>query len=303
MDLSASAGPISEPISTRPYGCQNDRVGDLDAKGPWPIQRFVTDAIARAVFGLMFESSTEALFIADRQSGRVVSANVRVAELLARDIGEVLGRTVDQLTFEPRDLGYDGCYEEVALRRGDDYPVFVTLTVSHIMDRELGDLTAFSARDTTERRTLENELVAKHSALFQTHAELEAAYKELRETQRELENRNREIAMLAWRAAVGELVAGIAHHLNNPLGALQSTTRHMTDKVAKLPPEHRVDLERLLGRVTKIAYRIESNVNAIVKASRSATAAGPAPELPPELDSVFETLSKRLDDIPTKDPS
>lgn len=265
----------------------------------------MTDAIARAVFGLMFESSTEALFIADRQTGRVVSANVRVAELLARDVGEVLGRTVDQLTFEPRDLGYDGCYEEVSLRRGDDYPVYVTLTVSHIEDPEFGDLTAFSARDTTERNNLERELVAKHSALFQAHAELDKAYRELRETQRELENRNREIAMLAWRAAVGELVAGVAHHLNNPVGALQSTTRSLAAKVALLPEAQRPDLERLLGRISKISLRIESNVNAIVKASRSTTPAGPtsAEELPHELGTALETLSKRLDDIPTKDPS
>jgi signal transduction histidine kinase len=263
----------------------------------------VSDAIARAVFGLMYESSTEALFIVDRPTMKVVSANVRVAELLARDVGDVIGKTVEELAFEVRDLSYDGTYEEVALRRGDDYPVFVTLMVSHIEDPQHGDLTAFTARDTTERRNLERELVAKHSALFAAHADLEAAYKQLRETQNELENRNREIAMLAWRAAVGELVAGIAHHLNNPLGALQSTTRHMTEKVSKLPPEHRGDLDRLLGRVTKIALRIESNVNAIVKASRSATAAGAPPELPPELDGVFETLSQRLDDIPTKDPS
>jgi signal transduction histidine kinase len=263
----------------------------------------VTDAIARAVFGLMFESSTEALFIVDRVTGTVVSANVRVAELLARDIGEVLGRRVDQLTFEPRDLSYDGCYEEVAFRRGDDYPVFVTLTVSHIQGTEHGDLTAFAARDTTERRTLENELVAKHSALFAAHADLEAAYKQLRETQHELESRNREIAMLAWRAAVGELVAGIAHHLNNPVGALQSTTRHMLDRIAQLPAEHRADLERLTSRISKIALRIESNVNAIVKASRSATSDPRPTELPRELDSVIETLTKRLDDIPTKDPS
>lgn len=251
----------------------------------------------------MYESSAEALFIVDRSTQRIVSANVRVAELLARDVGEVIGKTVEQLVFEARDISYDGTYEEVGLRRGDDYPVFVTLTVSHIKHPTHGDLTAFTARDTTERRSLERELVAKHSALFAAHHDLEAAYKELRETQKELETRNREIAMLAWRAAVGELVAGIAHHLNNPLGALQSTTRHMSDKVSKLPPEHRADLDRLLDRVTKIALRIESNVNAIVKASRSATAAGPQPELPRELDSVFETLSKRLDDIPTKDPS
>jgi C4-dicarboxylate-specific signal transduction histidine kinase len=254
------------------------------------------------VFGLMFETSTEALFIVDRSHDRIVSANVRVAELLARDVGEVVGCTLDQIMFEVRDISYDGRYEEVALRRGDDYPVFVTLTVAHVNDEHGRELIAFTARDTTERRLLERELVAKHSALFAAHADLEAAYTELRETQRELENRNREIALLAWRAGVGELVAGIAHHLNNPLGALQSTTRFMNEHVARLPPEHRGDLERLVARITKISTRIESNVNAIVKASRSATA-GQTPELPPELATVFEALSKRLDDIPTKDPS
>jgi signal transduction histidine kinase len=109
--------------------------------------------------------------------------------------------------------------------------------------------------------------------------------------------------MLAWRAAVGELVAGIAHHLNNPVGALQSTTRTMSARIAKLPAEQRADLEQLTTRITKIALRIESNVNAIVKASRSATSDSPPAELPRELDSVIEALTKRLDDIPTKDPS
>jgi signal transduction histidine kinase len=259
--------------------------------------------IAHSVFGLMFETSTEALFIVDNTSGRIVSANVRVAELLALDIGQVIGSTFDQIALEPRDVSFDGRYEEVALRRGDDYPAFVTLTVAHIQVEGLGDYTAFTARDTTERRMLERELVAKHSALFQAHHDLEVAYTKLRDAQLELENRNREIAMLAWRAAVGELVAGIAHHLNNPLGALLSTTRHLGDRIAKLPDEQRADLERLLVRITKVAVRIESNVNAIVKASRSATGATVKPELPPELSTVFETLSNRLDDIPTKDPS
>jgi signal transduction histidine kinase len=152
---------------------------------------------------------------------------------------------------------------------------------------------------------LEGELVAKHSALFSAHAELDAACTQLRDTKTVLEARNREIAMLAWRAAVGELVAGIAHHLNNPLGALASTTRFMTDCVSRVAEPERTELERLLGRITKIAIRIESNVNDIVRASRSATATAgdPMTELPPELSAVFDTLSRRLDDIPTKDPS
>lgn len=250
----------------------------------------------------MYESSAEALFIVDRSTKRIVSANVRVAELLARDIGDVLGKTFEQLVIEARDISYDGTYEEVGLRRGDDYPVFVTLTVSHIDDPTHGDLTAFTARDTTERRSLERELVAKHSALFAAHADLEAAYKELRSTQKELETRNREIAMLAWRAAMGELVAGIAHHLNNPVGALASTVRRLTTIAASVPIEQRGDFERLLGRVAQITRRIESNVAAIVQASRvNATTDTGKPELPPELASVLSTFSEKLDDIPTKE--
>lgn len=260
----------------------------------------MADAIARAVFGLMFETSTEALLIVERDTGVIVSANVGVAELLSRDHMEILGVRFSTIQFEPRDVTSAGQYEEVALRRGDDYPVFVTLSVAHVDVPGHGAYTALAARDTTERRQLEREVAAKHSALFAAHAELDAACTQLRDTKSVLESRNREIAMLAWRAAVGELVAGIAHHLNNPLGALASTTRYMADRVSHIPPEHRAELDRLLARVQRIAARIESNVNDIVKASRTATA-GHEPELPPELTSVFETLSKRLDDIPVKD--
>ena len=99
-------------------------------------------AIAHAVFGLMFETSTEALFIVDNASGRIVSANVRVADLLALEVGQVIGSTFDQIALEPRDVSFDGRYEEVALRRGDDYPAFVTLTVAHINVDGLGFVTA-----------------------------------------------------------------------------------------------------------------------------------------------------------------
>jgi signal transduction histidine kinase len=260
----------------------------------------VTDEIARAVFGRMFETSTEALFLVDRHHGRIVSANLQVAELLAREPGEVVGMAFAQLAFEARDVSSAGQYEEVALRRGDHYPIFVTLSVVHVDDPTYGAFTAYAARDTTDRRLLERELVAKHTALTVAHAELDAACTQLRDTKSVLEARNREIALLAWRAAVGELVAGIAHHLNNPLGALASTTRHLQERIATLPADARAEIDRLIVRITKIARRIESNVNDIVKASRATTATQEA-DLPPELITVFATLSQRLDDIPTKD--
>jgi signal transduction histidine kinase len=263
----------------------------------------VADPVAHAVFGLLFETSQDALFILSRDDQRILSANVCLADLLAVDHASLVGRTLDELVFETgRDLSRPGQYEEVSLRRGDDYPVFVTLNVSFVDDEHHGALVACMARDTTERRLLERELFAKHSALVSAHVDLEAAYRQLRDTKLQLEDRNREIALLAWRAAVGELVAGIAHQLNNPVGALSSTIRHMGTLAAKLPAEPRGDLERLLARVAKIATRIESNVNAIVRASHSAIAGSEQRlELPHELAAVLSTFAESLDDIPTKE--
>jgi signal transduction histidine kinase len=265
----------------------------------------VADRIAREVFGLLFETSSEAVFVVDRTTQRIVSANLRAAELLHRDVNSLIGVSLGELVVDiDRDLATPGHYEEVALRGGDGYPVHVELTVAHVRTADAGDLTALTARDASERQLLERELVAKHTALYTAHAELERAHAELGDAKRELEARNQQIALLAWRAAMGELVSGIAHHLNNPVGALASTLRRMAAGVAELPEGQRGELDRLLTRVTGLTRRIESNVAAIVQASRNAArAGGSGPELPPELAPALSAFAEKLEDIPTKDKS
>lgn len=264
----------------------------------------MTDGIATAVFGLLFETSPDAALIVQRSSELVVSANVRAADMFARHVDELIGVPFRELMLEEdRDLGTPGRYDDVALRRSDDFPVYVTLQVAHVSTASHGELAAYMARDTSERRILESEVIAKHTALFVAHAELERAHAQLADSKVELENRNREIAMLAWRAAMGELVAGIAHHLNNPVGALASTVRRLSSIAATVPGSARVDFERLLARVAQISRRIESNVAAIIQATRSNAIDGPTgqPELPPELAGVLDAFAEKLDDIPTKE--
>jgi len=265
----------------------------------------VADKIAREVFGLLFESSTEPVFIVDRETRRIVSANVRATELFALEIDALVGAALTDIAMDPeRELIAPGHYEDVELKRGDGYPIYVELNVVHVSMPERGELVAYVARDTSERHLLERELVAKHSALFTAYADLERAHAQLSETKRELEIRNHEIAMLAWRAAMGELVAGIAHHLNNPVGALASTLRRLTVVAAGVPIEQRGELERLLARIASIARRIENNVAAIVHASKSNAEGGGSPrELPPELANVLSSFSEQLDEIPAKEPS
>jgi signal transduction histidine kinase len=264
----------------------------------------VADRIAREVFGLLFETSAEAVFVVDRASQLIVSANVRAAEMLSREVDSVVGLAFAQVIYDSdRMLDAPGRYEDVALRGSDDYPVYVELAVTHV-DVDGRALTAYTARDTSERRLLERELVAKHTALYTAHADLERAHAQLSDTKRELEVRNHEIALLAWRAAMGELVAGIAHHLNNPVGALASTLRRLSGQLAAVPDGQRAEVDRLLARAGQITRRIESNVAAIVHATRSdCAAAARGIEVPPELAGVLSTFSEALEEIPTKDRS
>ncbi len=262
--------------------------------------------IAEEVFGLLFENSPDAAFVVERTHWRVVSANLVAVDMFARDADELVGMSLADLSYDPeRDLTLPGRYEDVTFKRGDGYPIYAALQVAHLVTAEHGAVAAYMARDISERRMLEDELQAKHTALFTAHAELEKAHSALEITKLELETRNHEIALLAWRAAMGELVAGIAHHLNNPVGALSSTVRRLEQLSAKLPPDLRTEQERLTGRIKQIARRIESNVAAIVQASRSNTFEDVQhrPELPRELEVVLATFSERLDDIPTKGQS
>lgn len=256
------------------------------------------DAIAREVFGLLFDTSSDAVFVTDRVTGRIVSANLPAAELLHAEVGALIGVSLSELVEAGRELDSPGRYEDVALRGSDGYPVYVELHVVHVCTQAAGALAAYAARDTSARRLLERELVANHSALYTAHAELERAHAELGAAKRELEARNQQLALLAWRAALGELVAEIAHHLNNPVGALASTLRRMSDAVAALPADHRGELDRLVLRIGQLTQRIEAKVAAIVQASRSAAPAGGP--LPPELAGAASAFTEKLADSPRK---
>ena len=277
----------------------------------------VSRPVADTVFGLLFDCGFEAAFVVARGDRRIVAANQRFEELLGRASVDVVGQPATTvLAFDGdgdsdggRDLtmlDHAGHYEDVALTQIDGYPLYVTLTVAHVEHPELGPLAACLARDTTERAALERELLAKHSALYAAHGELERVVNELRATQRQLEDRNHEISVMAgqvsrfgWRAAVGELCAGIAHNLNNPVGALLSTLRTLGIKLAASDRPDKGELEALLTRARTSATRIEEHVAAVVSVNRAGSldAAPRNLDLAHELDTALTLFSGRLGPI------
>jgi signal transduction histidine kinase len=199
----------------------------------------VADAIGRAVFGVVFETTAEAALIADRDTWRVVSANQRACELLARRRSQMIGVVIDDVLAGAN----------------------LDVSITHVDVPAHGPLSAVTLRDVAAQ--------------------------------------NRKVAMLAWRAAMGEVVSGVAHHINNPVAALLSTLRRLRASIGKLPSELRTELDALYLRLDTLAQRIDRKVALIVSASRSDGIMGfeSGHELPPELVAALSSFSGRLDDL------
>src|SRR5262249_15253308 len=121
-----------------------------------------------SVMELLWNQCSEAVFLVLRNGLHIVTANPRLAEVVGRD---VVGEESTALTQAATGvLAHPGPHEDAPLTCLDAYPVYVQLTVTHF-DHEGEPYAACIARDTTEKRHLERELVVKHTALWSAHGE------------------------------------------------------------------------------------------------------------------------------------
>ncbi len=237
------------------------------------------------ILDLLFERCSEAVFTVARGSMRVVAANHRVEELTGLSRHAIIGGHAAVLFGRPEEesaaiLERPGLHDDVTMVRLDGYPVFVELTVAHWDDEALGQMAACIARDATERMLLERELIAKHMALYAAHTELEHAVSDLTTRNRELADRHRELALTSAqlslasrRVLIGEISAGIAHSLNNPLGALASAHRQMMLAVQEEGSAKLVErIQRFADRVRNAIARMEEITHAVRRAHRSGVA-------------------------------
>src|ERR687891_2639917 len=76
-------------------------------------------------------------------------------------------------------------------------------------------------------RGLEDKVRVRTEQLRTANEELQAAYRELQATQMQLIQREK-------MASVGQLVAGVAHELNNPIGFVSSNVTTLEEFVKRL---------------------------------------------------------------------
>jgi PAS domain S-box-containing protein len=224
-----------------------------------PEDRVVDSSSPSALAGvdLLFSTTGDAVLAVDAETGVLLRANESLETITGMSLASLVDNDVSLLSPAPplREVAFDrtllehpGLYQEVRIRHVDGHHVIVTVRVTHVelVERRV---VLCVVRDETERRLLERELITKHVALLRAHQDLEARKREVMALSEQLTDVSR-------AAMLGEVVAEVAHALNNPLGALISSLRTLRRLTEGLEPEERARFARALDRCQQLGERM-----------------------------------------------
>ncbi len=191
-------------------------------------------------------------------TGVILLVNPAASRLFGYAEGELIGQKVNQLMPEPYSSEHDdylrryldtgdakviGIGREITCLRSDgtEFPAELSVSMSTV-----GESPIFTGivRDITERRKAESKLAEQQ----------------------------RELTYIARRSTMGEMAAGLAHEINQPLGAISNFASNCLHLLATADVEElRVDLKEIV-RITKRCSDIVNRIRSFVKKKPSSRA-------------------------------
>jgi len=172
---------------------------------------------------------------------------------------------------------YRGTESYFARRDGSIFPVEYVSAPLMEDGTVIGTVVVFV--DISERKRTERELLALTDSLEQRvkerTARLDAANAELRETLGQLEEMQVQLVESEKMAALGDLVAGIAHEINTPVGIGVTAASHLEKETSAFEEIYRTgnlrkkELERYLSHCRESTALILKNLNRAAELIRS----------------------------------
>jgi two-component system, LuxR family, sensor kinase FixL len=231
-------------------------------------------------------------FITINEAGIVESFNPAAERLFGFTVAEVIGRNVSLLMPPPYEQEHDGYLHryrmtgekriigigrEVVARRKDGTSFPVDLAVGEAASNGKRFFTGV-IRDISERKRSEE-------ALRETNRRLEQALAELRARGDEIKTMSQQLWQATKLATVGELAAGIAHELNNPLATVSLRVESLLADPSLAAPARKA-----LGVVEGEVERMGNLVANVLQFSRRGRRQVSTLEIPEELSQTLELI-------------
>lgn len=177
---------------------------------------------------IAFEHSWDPILILDGEF-KVVAMNGNAEELVGFVRSELVGKSIFVLkatknavrsrSIEPELFDLGGTVEDVVIERKDHGVRIVDFSSRRVEKQGVLNYVLLF-RDHTGRKQMERDLIIKHQ-------ELKAAYLELEKKNHELKASQETLVQAGKMAALGELAAGIAHELNQPLMSIRGYAQEL----------------------------------------------------------------------------
>jgi PAS domain S-box-containing protein len=206
-------------------------------------------------FAAIFHSTPVPMFVTQINEGSVIKdVNYAFEQLFLRPRASVLGMNTLELGMycDPQDgetlieelktSGDISKHREVWMERGDGSKLLVHFS-GHTFQLEGERFGILACQDVTEKRLIEQEIRELNATLedrvIERTEELQLANQELETTLDALNQAQEELVNSEKLAALGELVAGISHELNTPIGNSLMVASALNDQTSALNADYR----------------------------------------------------------------